>query len=80
LKYSDYHYVLLDAPPLLGIADSQLLARHADAALVVCRVADLTPDDLDELRTVLDQLPVESLGLVVIGGGRPSAYYARVTR
>jgi capsular exopolysaccharide synthesis family protein len=78
LRDSDYSYVLLDAPPLLGIADSHLLARHVDGVLVVCRPSGLTPEDVGELGTALDQLGVDTLGLVVVGAGRVSPYYSRV--
>ena len=52
----DYDYVLVDAPPLLGIADSQALARYVDEVLLVNRLDRLTLEHVDELRDVLDRL------------------------
>jgi capsular exopolysaccharide synthesis family protein len=72
----DYDYVLIDAPPLLGIADSQALARHVDEVLLVNRLDRLTLEHVDELREVLDRLHLRPLGIVVIGArGEISPYY-----
>ena len=30
IRTLDYDYVLVDAPPLLGIVDAQVLARYVD--------------------------------------------------
>jgi Mrp family chromosome partitioning ATPase len=72
----DYEYVLVDAPPLLGIADSQALARHVDDILLVSRLDRLTLERVDELRDVVDRLYKQPLGIVVIGArGEISPYY-----
>lgn len=72
----DYEYVLLDAPPMLGIADSQALARSVDEVLLVSRLDRLTLDHVTELRDVIDRLDVQPLGIVVIGArGEISPYY-----
>jgi capsular exopolysaccharide synthesis family protein len=72
----DYDYVLIDAPPLLGIADSQALARHVDDILLVNRLDRLTLETVDELRDVIDRLHLRPLGIVVIGArGEISPYY-----
>jgi Mrp family chromosome partitioning ATPase/capsular polysaccharide biosynthesis protein len=72
----DYEYVLVDAPPLLGIADSQALARHVDEILLVSRLDRLTLERVDELRDVIDRLHLRPLGIVVIGArGEISPYY-----
>jgi capsular exopolysaccharide synthesis family protein len=72
----DYDYVLIDAPPLLGIADSQALARYVDDVLLVNRLDRLTLEHVDELRDVIDRLHLRPLGIVVIGArGEISPYY-----
>jgi tyrosine-protein kinase len=72
----DYDYVLVDAPPLLGIADSQALARNVDEILLVNRLDRLTLERVEELRDVLDRLGVRPIGIVVIGSrGEISPYY-----
>jgi tyrosine-protein kinase len=72
---SDYDYVLLDGPPLLGLVDSQVLAQRVDAVLLVCRAPRLTPEIVLDVRETLERLKVAPLGLVVIGArGTPQAY------
>jgi capsular exopolysaccharide synthesis family protein len=76
-----YAYVIFDAPPLLGIADSHLLARRIDAVLLVSRLDRLTVDNAYDLREVVGRLGAETLGLVVVGVRTPaSPYFLRPTR
>src|SRR5829696_30066 len=76
VRRADYDYVLIDAPPLLGIADSQALARDVDEILLVNRLDRVTLERVNELRDVLDRLAIEPLGIIVIGGrGEISPYY-----
>ena len=74
----DYDYVLVDAPPLIGIADSQALARRVDDVLLVSRLDRLTLERVEELRDVIDRLGVRPLGIVVIGTrAEISPYYTQ---
>jgi succinoglycan biosynthesis transport protein ExoP len=69
---SRYNYIILDAPPLLGLADTRIAARLADAVLFVVRwgktndeVAVNGIDSLLESRTavagaVLTQVDIRS--------------------
>jgi capsular exopolysaccharide synthesis family protein len=76
LDQLDYDYVLIDAPPLLGIADSQVLSQWVDEMMIVSRLDRLTLDQVSDLREVLDRLAIKPLGLVVIGAkGEISPYY-----
>jgi Mrp family chromosome partitioning ATPase/capsular polysaccharide biosynthesis protein len=70
LGRSRYRYVLVEGPPLLGPIDGQLVARWADAVLVVCRLDRLVPREAQELGEILARLDAPVLGSVVIGGGR----------
>jgi len=67
VKESDYDYVVLDGPPLLGLVDSQVLAQRADGVLIVCRPDRMTPENAIALRELLDRLDVRPLGLVIVG-------------
>jgi Mrp family chromosome partitioning ATPase/capsular polysaccharide biosynthesis protein len=67
VKESDYDYVLLDGPPLLGLVDSQVLAQRADGVLIVCRPDRMTPENAIALRELLDRQDVKPLGLVIVG-------------
>jgi Mrp family chromosome partitioning ATPase/capsular polysaccharide biosynthesis protein len=72
----DYDYVLVDAPPLLGIADSQALTRHVDEVLLVNRLDRITLERVEELRDVIDRLGLRPIGIIVIGTrGEISPYY-----
>jgi capsular exopolysaccharide synthesis family protein len=77
LRRSDYTYILIDSPPVLGIADAQMFAQFSDEVLLVARLDYLKISDVVDLRDMLDRLNASPVGLVVIGT-RPSdsPYYA----
>jgi tyrosine-protein kinase len=75
IKQSDYDYVLLDGPPLLGLVDSQVLAQRVDGVLLVCRPDRLTAESAIATRELLERLRVRALGLVVIGGRGSPPYF-----
>ncbi len=76
LGRSDYDYVLVDGPPLLGLIDGQLLAQWVDGMLVVSSLDRLTPQAAIELNELLEHVEATALGLVVVGsrGQRPYAH------
>ena len=61
--------VIVDAPPLLPVADSHVLLNHAriDSALIVARIGLTTRDEVRRARAILDRHPLQPLGLVVTG-------------
>ena len=76
IKESEYDYVLLDGPPLLGLVDSQVLAQRVDRVIVVCRPDRLTSGNAIDMRELLQRLRAPALGLVVIGGrSSPISYF-----
>jgi capsular exopolysaccharide synthesis family protein len=75
ISESDYDYVLLDGPPLLGLVDSQVLAQRVDGVLIVCRPDRHTPETATALRELLERLEVEPLGVVVVGARGPTHNY-----
>jgi polysaccharide biosynthesis transport protein len=69
-EVADTHdFVIVDAPPLLPVADAQVLLAHnfVDACLIVARVNETTRDQARRARAILDQAKVEHIGLVVSG-------------
>jgi tyrosine-protein kinase len=68
VRQFEYDYVLVDAPPMLGIADAQTLARETDRVLLVARLERLSADHVIDMRDVMERVNMNSLGLVVIGG------------
>jgi capsular exopolysaccharide synthesis family protein len=76
IKESEYDYVLLDGPPLLGLVDSQVLAQRVDGVIVVCRPDRLTSENAIDMRELLQRLRAPALGIVIIGGrGSPVSYF-----
>lgn len=76
IKRSEYDYVLLDGPPLLGLVDSQVLAQRVDGVLIVCRPDRLTSENAIDMRDLLQRLDVKALGLVIVGArGSPPSYF-----
>jgi polysaccharide biosynthesis transport protein len=75
MRRSDYDYVLIDGPPLLGLVDSQVLAQRVDGVLLVCRPDQLTPEAAVATRELLDRLDVDALGLAIIGSRGPMHVY-----
>ena len=70
----DYSYVIVDGPPLLGVADAHALAQRADGILVVSRLDRSTLEDAIEMNDLLYRLDARPLGLVVVGVRRSSGY------
>lgn len=76
VKGLDYRYILLDAPPMLGLADVQPLVRLVDEVVLVSRLDRITLEHVIDMQELLGRLGVTPLGSVVIGA-RPEAspYY-----
>jgi succinoglycan biosynthesis transport protein ExoP len=75
VKESEYDYVLLDGPPLLGLVDSQVLAQRVDGVLIVCRRDRMTPANAIALRELLARMDVKPLGIVIVGARGAHASY-----
>lgn len=74
VRHMGYDYVLLDGPPLIGLADSQALAQRVDEVLIVSRLDRMTVEDAVDLRDLLERLDVTPLGHAVVGARRGVAY------
>ncbi|HWI74112.1 MAG TPA: AAA family ATPase, partial [Baekduia sp.] len=61
--------IVIDAPPLLPVADTQVLLNNAaiDTVLVVTRSGKTTRDEIRRARSILDRHLLQPLGLVVTG-------------
>jgi capsular polysaccharide biosynthesis protein/MinD-like ATPase involved in chromosome partitioning or flagellar assembly len=67
-----YDYVVVDAPGLLSAPEAWLVARNAEAAVVVCEERP-SPEELAEVRRSLERLDVRVLGAVSVGSLAPAA-------
>jgi receptor protein-tyrosine kinase len=70
-------FIVLDAPPLLPVADTQVLLDnpHVDACLLVGRAYVTTRDEIRRTRAVLDRHRMRNVGLVVNGTREVDADY-----
>jgi capsular exopolysaccharide synthesis family protein len=76
VRQLDYDYCIVDAPPLLGIADVRALVPEVDHILLVTRLDRVMMDQVVATRESLDELDAECLGVVVIGSAVDvSPYY-----
>ena len=61
---ADYDYIVVDAPPVLGTAEVNLLQDSADAVVLATKVAASSSSDLRKAREQL--VPSEILGVVLV--------------
>jgi succinoglycan biosynthesis transport protein ExoP len=73
---TDYEMVVIDAPPVLRIADAIPLLSKIDGVLVVCQLNKTTPDEAMNLSEQLRSLDAPILGIVA-NRVPPRAGYAR---
>ena len=64
---ASYDVVLLDAPPLLAVADASVLARRTSGALVVGALRRTRRPQLLKALDALDQVDARILGLIAVG-------------
>lgn len=62
---SSYDIVIIDAPPLLPVADASVLAKLADGVIIVVRHAKTTRDQVSEAINRLNQVGARLYGVVV---------------
>jgi polysaccharide biosynthesis transport protein len=69
-------YVLVDAPPVLSVADALVIAQQVDAVVVTCKVNGTTRDQAEEVSEQLRRAGARVIG-VVAGGVKQAAAYRR---
>lgn len=71
----DFELVVVDLPPLLPVADAQLMldCPAVDAALVVARVGVTTRDEARRARAIIEGHRLQTTGLVVLGARESSS-------
>jgi len=69
--------VILDAPPLLPVADAQVMLDHpqVDACIIVARAHQTTRDDARRARAIVELHRLAPLGIVVTGVRERSTDY-----
>jgi capsular exopolysaccharide synthesis family protein len=70
-----YQYVIVDAPPLVPVADCRALTRCVDGVILVVAAHDTSREQLGEALSLLE--PQKVLGLVLNGDDEPAWSGAR---
>lgn len=74
-----YDLVLLDVPPVLGMADAPLAARHADGVVLVVRAGFTRREALRGAVEALRRADAHVVGVVLNGVRGGAGYYYRYT-
>ncbi|MEA5466985.1 tyrosine-protein kinase family protein, partial [Leptothoe sp. PORK10 BA2] len=75
-----YDYIIIDTPPILGLADALTIGRATDGILLVMRPGKADADSIFATKTMLSQSQQKVLGLVANGidvKGRPDHYFSK---
>jgi succinoglycan biosynthesis transport protein ExoP len=69
--------VIVDAPPVLPVADPSVLAALVDGTVLVCRWGRTSLHAAESTRAVLENVGADVIGVVLNaeGGGRSASYY-----
>jgi capsular exopolysaccharide synthesis family protein len=64
---SQYDFVLIDSPPMMGMADARLLSRIADGVVLISRAGETSPEQLGEARERLADDGTPVIGTILNG-------------
>ncbi len=64
---AEYDFVLIDTPPMMGMADARLLSRNADGVILICRSGETSPEQLTEAKERLAEDGTPVIGTILNG-------------
>ena len=64
---SEYDFVLIDSPPMMGMADARLLSRNVDGVILISRAGETSPEQLGEARERLADDGTPVIGTILNG-------------
>jgi receptor protein-tyrosine kinase len=64
---SEYDFILIDSPPMMGMADARLLSRNADGVILISRAGETSPEQLGEARERLADDGTAVIGTILNG-------------
>ena len=64
---AEYDFVLIDSPPMMGMADARLLSRNADGVILISRAGETSPEQLGEARERLAEDGTPVIGTILNG-------------
>ncbi len=67
VEEAEYDFLIIDAPPVLAVADSLRLASSVDGVILVARTESTDMDDLTLARDELHAVGAEVIGTVLLG-------------
>ena len=76
---ADFDYVIVEAPPLLTVADGLETARQVDGVVLAVRRGGTRRDEAQELRALTERLEIRVVGAVLTGDDSPPASNGRAT-
>jgi tyrosine-protein kinase Etk/Wzc len=71
-----YDYVLIDAPPVIAVTDTMIIAKKVDILALVVRVELAEKNVVKRIKEIFDHIEIAISG-VVINGIQPHRYYSR---
>jgi capsular exopolysaccharide synthesis family protein len=70
----DYDLVIIDSPPVTVVADSMIVGKFVDGALLVIRPGQVDAEGVKLAKSLLDQAKVPILGMLVNGVNEDNSY------
>jgi polysaccharide biosynthesis transport protein len=64
---AEYDFVLIDSPPMVGMADARLLSRNVDGVILISRAGETSPEQLGEARERLADDGTPVIGTILNG-------------
>jgi succinoglycan biosynthesis transport protein ExoP len=64
---AEYDFVLIDSPPMMGMADARLLSRNADGVILISRAGETSADQLTEAKERLSDDGTPVIGTILNG-------------
>jgi tyrosine-protein kinase Etk/Wzc len=71
----DYDFILIDAPPALGVSDSRILGKISDGIIVVIMAGKTNRDAALEVKEELERAGEKIIGFVLNGVDLTNQYY-----
>jgi tyrosine-protein kinase Etk/Wzc len=71
-----YDYILIDAPPVIAVTDTMIIAKKVDLLALVVRVELAEKNVVKRIKEIFDHIEIAISG-VVINGIQPHRYYSR---
>ena len=72
---ADYDYILFDAPPVMAVTDTMIIAKKVNNLILVTRVELAEKSVIKRIKEIFEHIDIDITG-VVINGIQPHRYYS----